>query len=344
MSVQIIEKDSHGTVVDLIFEVKDTGIGIPENQKQLIFEAFKQMEGQSTRRFGGTGLGLSITRRLVEIMHGKITVESKLGAGSSFIVTLENVNVSAISEHPGSVPESFIKNICFEPATILLVEDIEYNRILIKGYLEEFDFTIIEAVNGDQSVEKAAIHQPDLILMDIQMPILDGYSAFKIIRANPYTSHIPVIAITASVMREETLKLKEEFDSFLAKPVRWEDLIREIAKFLKSNLKENSFPKKTFVDVKEEFQFKYKRGSTSIDPEILLEAKERFMKKWREVSEGMFIEDVQEFAEELINSAEKLNCSMIWEYGNDLRATTESLEIEKMQQLVAQFPRLNDKI
>lgn len=344
VSVNTKEKDSYGSFVDLIIEVKDTGVGIPENQKQLIFEAFRQMEGQSTRRFGGTGLGLSITRRLVEIMHGKITVESTLGEGSSFIVHLENVSVSAISEHPGTVPESFIKNIYFEPAKILLVEDVEYNRILIKGYLEQFDFTILEAENGDQSIEKASIHQPDLILMDIQMPILDGYSAFKIIRANPYTSHIPVIAITASVMREETIKLKAEFDSFLAKPVRWEDLIREIAKFLKSDLRENSTRKKTNVVASEEFEIKYERGSINIDPEIVREAKEGFMKKWKEVSEGMFIDDVQEFAEELINSAERLNCSMIREYGIDLKATTETLEIEKMQQLVAQFPILIDKI
>jgi signal transduction histidine kinase/CheY-like chemotaxis protein len=338
------EKDAYGSLVDLIIEVKDTGMGIPDDQKYLIFEAFRQMEGQSTRRFGGTGLGLSITKRLVEMMRGKITVESKSGVGSSFKVYLENVSVSAFVEHQEWISDTFIKDIIFEPAKVLLVEDIEYNRVLVKGYLEKYALKVIEAVNGEQGVEMAAVHQPDIILMDIQMPVLDGHSAFKIIKANPYTRHIPVIAVTASVMREETQIIKAEFDAFLAKPVKWEELIRTMAKFLKTTVPEPVIVVSEGENNKEQNTKSYENILLSVNPEFKIQVQEIFLKKWQEVSEGMFLDDVHEFAEELIEKAGMYNCVMIAEYGQDLKRTAETIDIDEMQFLLTRFPLLVEKI
>jgi len=195
--------DDHSKL-DLIFSIEDTGIGIPENQVDSIFESFKQQEGQSTKKYGGTGLGLSITRRLIEMMNGRITVKSSLGEGSIFKIILNDVDVSVVDIESDSKDLSFdVMNIYFEKALVMIVDDIESNRVLIKETLTLSGLDILEAKNGEEATKKSMELLPDVILMDIRMPVMDGYQATKIIKSNPKTKSIPVIALTASVTMEE---------------------------------------------------------------------------------------------------------------------------------------------
>ena len=218
---------------DIGFAVQDTGIGIPEDQQQGIFEAFKQQEGQRTIKYGGTGLGLAITRRLVELMKGDITVESREGKGSTFRITLKDVVLPAREQDPEDVDSGTWKAVDFEKATILVVDDKELNRRLLIKFLVGYDLDILEAENGEEAVEKTRLHHPDLVLMDVKMPVMDGCEATQLLKKDKVLKKIPVIIITASALKEQEPEIKKAgADGHLNKPVKRRALIKELKRFL----------------------------------------------------------------------------------------------------------------
>jgi signal transduction histidine kinase/CheY-like chemotaxis protein len=215
------------------FAVQDTGIGIPADQQQSIFEAFKQQEGQKTIKYGGTGLGLAITRRLVELMEGDITVQSQEGKGSTFRITLKNVVLSTREQDPENGDSGRWKAITFEKATILVVDDKELNRKLLIKFLAGYDLDIIEAGNGEEAIEKIKLHHPDLVLMDVKMPVMDGCKATQLLKKDKVLKKIPVIIITASALKEQEPEIKKAgADGHLNKPVKRRALIKELKRFL----------------------------------------------------------------------------------------------------------------
>ncbi len=227
-------KENMDSLVDLKFEIIDTGIGIPEKDIAKIFEAFTQQEGQDARKFGGTGLGLTITKRLVELMGGQLKVESKLGEGSNFIVILQNIAVGTleIKQKIDAIPE----NITFKNAKILLVDDILMNREVVKGFLKPLQLEITEAENGKIALEKLQSQSFDLVFMDIKMPVMDGYEAKTAIDKIPNLSHIPIVALTAQAMKEDQDRIKQlKFNDYLTKPVSKQALIGCLAKFLETD-------------------------------------------------------------------------------------------------------------
>lgn len=235
VTLSVIAKNINTTqkMLDVIFMIEDTGIGIPEDQHEIIFKPFKQKEGQSNRKYGGTGLGLAITKRLVEMMHGSIRLESSLGKGSVFSVLLKNITIAdsdvVLFDDPDD--EAMDEVIVFEAASILLVEDIASNRDVIRAYLNNYNLQIEEASNGKKAIEKVIQNPPDVVLMDIQMPIMDGYEATKIIKQKT-GDKIPVIAITASVLKEEIEQIKDLCDDFIRKPVTKSELISKLTKYI----------------------------------------------------------------------------------------------------------------
>jgi len=219
--------------VDIVFSVQDTGIGIPQTQLQSIFDAFTQQEGQSPYKYGGTGLGLAITRRLVELMGGEMSVQSKIGKGSTFQVTLKNVKVSG-RENPEDIGIKMdVENIRFKKISILVADDNELNRRLLIEYLHHSPFDFIEAENGEEAVALAKKYHPQLVLMDMKMPVMNGGKACKILKADEELKEIPVIIITASALKEQWSKIQQTHcNSYLNKPVGKSDLIIELMNFL----------------------------------------------------------------------------------------------------------------
>jgi len=205
------------------FFVKDTGIGIPEQKLEVVFERFRQADDSHTRLFGGTGLGLAITKHLIELLEGKIWVESQEGKGTAFYFTLpvstkepEFVS-SAANDNKTSLPN-------FKGKTILVAEDVDTNYYLIKTMLNKLDITVLHASNGLIALDLAVEHKPDLVIMDIQMPEMDGIEAFKQIRHQKLT--MPVIAVTAyALMGEEQQYLNIGFDAYLSKPLSMTKLV-----------------------------------------------------------------------------------------------------------------------
>ena len=218
------------------FSVKDTGIGIPGDKLEMIFDRFRQADDSHTRVYGGTGLGLTITRKLVELMGGKIRVESTPGSGSTFYFTLP-YNISIIQTVPNTAIASRPKNPVpdWENRIFLIAEDVESNYMFLEKVLKRTHATIIWAQNGQEAVEIFKQHiekQPiDFILMDIQMPILNGLEATKIIKQ--IQRDIPVIAQTAFALEDDREKmLAAGCDDYIAKPIKADLLLTMIDQYL----------------------------------------------------------------------------------------------------------------
>ncbi|MCP4218109.1 MAG: response regulator, partial [bacterium] len=219
--------------VDIIFSVEDTGIGIPADQLDSIFEAFKQQDGQSAALYGGTGLGLAITRRLVEIMGGTILVESSKNEGSTFRVVLKDVAIPVTVHESNKREVMDVTSIAFEKASILVADDNYLNRKLLQKYLAGQNFDIWEAENGVEAVEMVKDRRPDLVLMDMKMPLMDGAEAATRLRADADSKDIPIIFVTASALREQEAAIRKTgCDGFLNKPVSKQDLVTELMRFL----------------------------------------------------------------------------------------------------------------
>ncbi|MCP4717410.1 MAG: response regulator, partial [Deltaproteobacteria bacterium] len=195
--------------INLVISVEDTGIGIPPQEQARIFQPFTQQSGQSIREYGGTGLGLSICKRLTQMMKGRISVTSQPGKGSCFKLVLENVTVP--SAEPVTRPDqSFnLDNISFETARVLVADDVESNRRLLQEMLPRVNLVVLTAENGQEALHIAGEHMPDVIIMDIKMPVMDGYEAAKSLKNRPKTKDIPIIVLSASSTVEQKEKILE---------------------------------------------------------------------------------------------------------------------------------------
>ena len=218
-----------GDTVTLRFEVADTGIGIPPDKQRVIFEEFVQADASTTRRYGGTGLGLAIASRLVEALGGAIGLESEPGVGSTFHFTARFGLDSAPVEAPVQ-RESIVE---LPPLHVLLVEDSVANQRVGAGMLEKMRHTVRIVANGGAAVEACAAERFDVILMDLQMPGMDGYEATRAIRRREHdeeTPKTPIVALTARASRgNEDLCFAAGFDGYLAKPYRSRELVDAIA-------------------------------------------------------------------------------------------------------------------
>ncbi|MEK7850992.1 MAG: CHASE3 domain-containing protein [Deltaproteobacteria bacterium] len=221
------EKDK----VDLLFSVRDTGIGIQPEKLDRIFESFSQAHSSTARIYGGTGLGLSIAKRLVEMMGGKIWVESKVGEGSSFYFTARFGITAREVVKKGEVRMSEGQ----KPLNILLVDDSEDNRVLIESYLKKSSHKIRTAANGESAVAKFRKGGYDIVLMDMQMPVMDGYTATREIRkweTHTGKSQTPIIALTAYALKEDAEKcIQAGCTAHISKPVKKANLLEVIAKY-----------------------------------------------------------------------------------------------------------------
>ncbi len=212
----------------LCIEVADTGIGIPPDQLDLVFERFAQADTASTRRFGGTGLGLSISRRLVRLMNGDITVQSTLGKGTTFTISI-TVGIA----HPDTcVPEQAESSdfSMLSGVRVLLAEDNRTNCLVIERFLQDTGIDLEIVGNGKEAVSKVAETTPEIILMDMSMPIMDGLQATRVIRAMGGPQPI-IFALTANAFSSDRDACAAAgMDGFLSKPIRRSQLLRELAK------------------------------------------------------------------------------------------------------------------
>jgi signal transduction histidine kinase len=234
------QKSSASQLRQIAFSVVDTGIGIaPENMDKL-FQSFVQIDSSLNRQYAGTGLGLALVKRIVEKHGGTVTVQSEVNRGSCFTVSLP-FHPSVDIVVPSSLPP-LVYPLATEPndpptivpkALILVVEDNEANMETMTGYLKSRRYRLIEALNGQQAIDLAQSHCPDLILMDIQMPGMDGFEATRRIRQIPECAAIPIVALTALAMPTDRQRcLDAGANEYVTKPVKLGQLVSTIETLL----------------------------------------------------------------------------------------------------------------
>lgn len=223
------------------FKIQDTGLGVSQEKHHLLFNSFFQADNSITRKFGGSGLGLTICKNLIELMKGEIWFESIEGSGSIFYFTVpylpaeKPTNLTHPQVHcPNNRPFK-LRGVIERNARILIVDDTEDNRFLLLSYLKKYSFDIVQAENGHEAVNKVFKDSFDLILMDIQMPIMDGYAATQIIRSwenENGRSPIPIIAVSANAMADDIKKsLSAGCTEHVTKPLKKTILMDLIQKY-----------------------------------------------------------------------------------------------------------------
>ncbi len=306
------------THTDLIITVEDTGIGIPDDQQESIFSAFIQQKNQMTKTYGGTGLGLAIVKQLLDLMNGHIKLESEVNKGSIFTITLKNISKSTHKRKDSVKPNQVV----FEPATIVIADDIELNRTLICAYLEKMPFKLLIATNGEETLRLIEEHSVDLVLTDIKMPIMDGYESTKVIK---YKYHIPVIAITASVLISEQNKENEIFDLLLEKPLSSEKLMQALSEFINhTTVIDTQFPD-------EEIQIK------SIELTPYLSSCPQLANALVSAKEDGDMDAIDTFAKMLEECSQNEQIKEFHLIAEQLTHAIESFDIETCQNLLSKF-------
>jgi CheY-like chemotaxis protein len=213
------EKQETSSQITLVIEVLDTGVGIPQDKLDAIFKPFVQSGTHEEKEKQGTGLGLSIVKRLTELMGGTVTVASVLGQGSAFHLRFPHTPISARLAASDKVDKGeAIDFNQLHPSTLLIVDDNQVNRDLIREMLADSHHTLVFGLGGEDAVAIAKKIKPDLALLDIRMPGMDGYEALRQIRKIPGLELIPSIAVTASALLNEENTLKERFSGYVRKP------------------------------------------------------------------------------------------------------------------------------
>jgi signal transduction histidine kinase/DNA-binding response OmpR family regulator len=226
-----VSNNEFGSNTDVKISIEDTGIGIKAEEQEKIFDPFKQQSGQNVATYGGTGLGLSISKKLVGMMGGSLVLESEWEKGSTFSIILKNIETSdqvLIEKEEGE-----IKDIRFKKKKILVVDDVESNRMVFKDLLEMVGMKVVLGCNGKELLQLAQSEQPDFILSDIRMPIMDGITAIEILKKTEGIAHIPVVAVTASLVELNKVNYIEKgFCGFWPKPITYKEMVSELALLL----------------------------------------------------------------------------------------------------------------
>ena len=341
--IQVEKKDTvqpaDPNSIGLLIIVEDSGIGIPEQYQKIIFEAFKQKDGQSTKRFGGTGLGLSITKRLVEMMGGTISLYSKENQGSKFSIFIPRVPL-AISEKRTVVDEDtfIVEEIDFYPATVLIVDDVATNRLLLKEFLRSTVLTVIEAENGEDAVALAKKEKPDIIFMDLRMPVLDGVEAMKRLALDSETRLIPIVALTASGLKGEQEKmLGQGFNGYLTKPIQKETLFKELSRYIGYEMRKQQ-------TIQDENITPSKILDSNQLAEVIGLLEDKYMQIWTSTMKNLFFDEIGEFGRQLFELGTSYELALLKKYGKELCSHAESFDVEKMNSTLKVYPEMVEAV
>ena len=334
LKVENIYKDNIKNKVDLLFSIEDTGIGIDEKNLKSIFNAFEQQGDQDIAKYGGTGLGLAICTKLVHMMNGEIKVQSKKNVGSTFTVILKDIDISSIQEEIVS-QKLLSSNIIFKKSKILVVDDVEENRKLMEASLKDFDLDLTMAENGKEAIDKLKNLNVDLILMDLRMPIMDGYEAAGIIKADDKLKQIPLIALTASVMGEALEKVSQYgFDGYLRKPVIIEELIEELSKYLEYHFIDEHIAQNNHLKILD-----FEKLEVVLD-----KLQNELNSEWINIKDGGDFSLIEKFANKLNDLSIKEDIYILNDYAQELIKNINAFDIEKVDYLMNTYLELIENL
>ncbi|SNS09569.1 Signal transduction histidine kinase [Belliella buryatensis] len=324
LSIQAKSIDLKSQQANLIFAVKDTGIGISKEKEKIIFEAFAQEDSSTTRKYGGTGLGLTICNKLLELMDSKLELETKLGEGSRFYFTinapfenLDGLELPSKTEEERPIEEDLltVKN-----RKILLVDDNPVNMLLAKTIVRNLipSAAIYEAKNGLEAVELFKIYKPEIVFMDIQMPEMSGYEATQAIRAFEIGKKTPIIALTAGTVKGEHERcLEAGMDDYLSKPILVSDISEKLYQYLDNKVEETVFVSK-FDE--------YKSTDPDFFKELIVVSKENLTKLQEQID---------------INISEK-SLNKIKQTAHAIRGIALNLDLKKLSEIAGEIEKIKE--
>jgi signal transduction histidine kinase/CheY-like chemotaxis protein len=230
VSLQI--KEQINNTITLQFSVKDSGIGIPKEKQHLIFDQFTQADSSTSRGYGGTGLGLAISKKILSLLGSELMLESEPGYGSTFYFTISFLISDTVIDKKvvAEYPQTTNTNVLLKGVTILLVEDNQINVLVAKTFLQKWGAMVDVAENGQEAIDMLDTKRHHLVLMDLHMPVMDGFTATKIIRKKGIK--IPIIALSASLPSEiEPVIIELAIDDFVLKPFVPDELFKKVLKY-----------------------------------------------------------------------------------------------------------------
>jgi signal transduction histidine kinase/DNA-binding response OmpR family regulator len=328
----------------LLIEVQDSGIGIPGDKLEEIFKPFVQADSRRTSEKEGTGIGLTIVKRLTELMGGTVSVESVIGRGTVFHLRFTNVPVSGrlpVGDH--AEPGGAVDFNDFSPATLLVVDDNRTNRDLMAGIFEKTHHRIHFAANGQEALECLRNTKPDVVLLDIRMPVMDGRATLMEIRKQAMMASLPVIAVTASSESGEETELQSQFSGYIRKPFSRHTLFLALARFLQQVPRTNALsPSRGEASlgvvsaVSPEHAFEWQ--------ELVLELRRQETALWPTLRDTLAVNETRSFAHNLFALGRTSNCATLTTYAATLTTLADAYAIGKMEQHLGTFPGLIESI
>lgn len=338
--VKKVHSDSR---IDVAIEVIDTGIGIDPMAHKQIFEAFEQYSGQQVKQYGGTGLGLAISKNLVEMLGGRITVRSSPDSGSTFTVKLFQLECHAASKEQVRPLSRFEKVIILNRATLLVADDVETTRTLIKEMIRDTTVEVVEAENGLQAFEVSLRKRPETILMDLKMPGLDGFQALSRLRQDERTRHIPVIAMTAAGMTADIEKINASgFDDYLIKPFDKPCLMQTLERFIG--------PGKGSPSVSPVPTAALSVASKGLPPandpihlsRVLALLENEYYHSWELIKHRQRVPDIKNFAQQIRSLGEEYSVPILKTFGTNLLNHTNGFDIDGINKSLNGYQKVID--
>ena len=314
---------------ELILSVEDTGIGIQSDRQEQIFVAFTQSDGQINRKYGGTGLGLAIVRKLVELLGGTVELTSQIGRGSCFTFYFPDVRVINDANEPtkNNLDDNLQQ---FALTKVLIADDVASNRELISGYFADTNCDLLLASNGREALELARQHLPDLILLDVRMPYLNGHQVARSLMSSPETSDIPIVIITATSGNSNQIDLEKICQGYLHKPVSRSQLVEVLQNIFKPELAAILTASNQPTTIATNLQL----------PELIIKLRRELATSWTSLCQTLKSRDLRDFIARLETWGEEHQCQLLKDYALRLQKQMSAFDWGNIPNTVNEFPQI----
>jgi len=325
--------------VTLVIEVQDSGVGIPQGRLDAIFKPFVQAGAHREKEKQGTGLGLAIVKRLTELMGGSVTVASVPEQGSAFHLRFLNVPISTrLPASEKSVANGEVNFNELRPATLLVVDDKEMNCQLIAGMFSGSHHRLVFGSSGEEAVAKARELKPDLLLLDLRLPGMDGDAALAEIRRTPGLEFLPVIAVTASGLASEDDARKERFSGYVRKPFSKRELFQELADFLPRQAQTESRAETVAAGATDP-------APTAVAPkELISQLRGLLAEPWPVIRDSVAVNESREFARNLAVLGQRWQCEPLDRYAQKLLRDAENYAVTDLEKHLGEFSALVEQL